>query len=115
MGGTFTVMIEYIERDAALTFEKSVELAPEDLAAFMEGMAYYADHIKNLPVADVRPVKRGRWVCFPECLAYDGAYSGDDIVCSVCGECFNIMDNDTERFYYCPNCGAEMTDDEEKS
>lgn len=32
----------------------------------------------------------------------------DFIVCSSCGEWFNIIDNCTEKFKFCPNCGAKM-------
>lgn len=32
----------------------------------------------------------------------------DEIMCSVCGANFNIIDNCTEKFDYCPNCGAKM-------
>lgn len=32
----------------------------------------------------------------------------DDIVCSECGTIFNLNDNDTEKFNFCPNCGAKM-------
>lgn len=47
-------MAEYIDRDAALNFEvDSVLLAPGALQPFMDGMAFYADHIKRIPAADV--------------------------------------------------------------
>lgn len=32
----------------------------------------------------------------------------DEIVCSVCGANFNVIDNCTEKFNHCPNCGAKM-------
>ena len=32
----------------------------------------------------------------------------DEIACSVCGAWFNMIDNCTEKFNYCPNCGARM-------
>lgn len=32
----------------------------------------------------------------------------DEIVCTACGANFNIIDNCTEKFNYCPNCGAKM-------
>ena len=32
----------------------------------------------------------------------------DEIACPHCLKKFNVMDNCTEDFYYCPNCGAEM-------
>lgn len=37
----------------------------------------------------------------------------DEIVCSVCGANFNIIDNCTEKFDFCPNCGARMTKGDE--
>lgn len=32
----------------------------------------------------------------------------DEIICTACGANFNIIDNCTEKFNYCPNCGADM-------
>jgi len=55
-----------------------------------------------------RPIKKGKWVGYPECLKYINAYADDHIVCSNCEECFSILENDCERFNYCPNCGAKM-------
>lgn len=48
------------------------------------------------------------WIEYPECLAYDGAYSDSHIVCSACKHVFSTMDNCTEEFDYCPHCGAKM-------
>lgn len=53
------------------------------------------------------------WIEYPECLAYDGAYSDSHIVCSACKHVFSIMDNCTEEFDYCPHCGAKMDDEAE--
>lgn len=55
--------------------------------------------------------KRGRWITYPESLAYEGAYSEDHIVCSECESVWSIMDNDTETFSYCPKCGTRMEED----
>ena len=52
--------------------------------------------------------KRGRWVTYPQYLLYDGTYGEDKIVCSECGSEWNILDNDTDTFDYCPHCGAKM-------
>lgn len=38
----------------------------------------------------------------------------DTIICSNCDSHWNILDNDTETFEYCPRCGAKMIDDWEK-
>lgn len=75
------------------------------------------DHIKT--AADVDPWAKemaeelltkqdAEWIEYPECLAYDGAYSDSHIVCSACKHVFSTMDNCTEEFDYCPHCGAKM-------
>ena len=63
------------------------------------------------PTADVAPVRHGEWIGYPECLAYEEAYSDDHIICSVCTKCFSVLDNCTETFKFCPNCGARMDGD----
>ena len=64
--------------------------------------------LKRLPAVDAAPVVHGRWINYPECLGYDGAYCDENIVCSNCESVWNIIDNDTDRFDYCPCCGAKM-------
>ena len=61
-----------------------------------------------VPAVDAAPVAHGRWIEYPLCLGYVGAYSEDHIVCSNCKSVWSIIDNDTERFRHCPNCGAKM-------
>lgn len=74
-----------------------------------------AKAIEDIPAADVRPVVRGKWIEFPAALAYKDAYCDTHIVCSACEAVFDIMDNCTETFNYCPNCGAEMREPKEES
>ena len=57
---------------------------------------------------DLLKKQDAEWIEYPECLAYDGAYSDSHIVCSACKHVFSTMDNCTEEFDYCPHCGAKM-------
>ena len=75
-------MPEYIEREAAI--KKN------------HGGVVYIDDIKNIPAADVAPVRRGRWVPFHSTAAGDIQY------CSACEIGCTWKPN------YCPNCGAKM-------
>lgn len=107
--------MEYIEREAALNFEvDSVLLAPGALQPFMDGMAFYADHIKRLPAADVAPVRHGLWVLTTQPL---GWRDEDCVECSECGEDFVLdewgIDDVKDAMRYCPNCGAKMDGDGE--
>lgn len=47
-------------------------------------------------------------------LSDDGIWlqDGDYITCSKCEKVWNIIDNDTETFDYCPGCGSKMRDEE---
>lgn len=70
--------------------------------------SYIVDVLNSLPTVDAEPVRHGRWINYPECLGYEGAYHDEHIVCSACHSVWNIIDNDADRFDYCPNCGAKM-------
>lgn len=58
--------------------------------------------------ADVVERKRGEWVGYPESFKFEHIYDRDAIVCPFCENSWNIIDNDTESFNFCPNCGADM-------
>ena len=59
-------------------------------------------------MSNVKWVAHGEWIGYPECLKYPNAYADDHIVCSVCEQCFSILDNCAEQFDFCPHCGADM-------
>ena len=69
----------------------------------------YAHVIDDLPSAEPER-KKGKWIEYPDCLQYEGAYSDDHIVCSNCHHVFSALDNCTEEFDFCPHCGADMND-----
>ena len=90
---------------------------PWDVEGVGEIPVITKDEIDQLPTVNIPipvgesvgavPVRHGKWCEGTEC------YSDDFIVCSVCGEAFNVMDNDTYRFDYCPSCGARMVEDDQ--
>ncbi len=50
-------------------------------------------------INDSQPIRHGRW----------DTYMDDNYIkCSSCQRLFNVIDNNTEDFIYCPNCGAKM-------
>ena len=75
---------EYIEREAVI--EKN------------HGGVVYIDDIKNIPAADVAPVRHGRWETNSD--------RPDSLICSVCNCGFDMWKHDPHN--YCPNCGAKM-------
>ena len=86
-------MTDFIEREAAI---KLFNFAVLDCLG-MEPTIRAGDIIKaleSIPAADVRPVKRGKWV--------DEPIKGVKYHCSVCQGRFKYT------WHYCPNCGADM-------
>lgn len=66
--------------------------------------------LESIPSAEPER-KTGKWIEYPDCLRYEGAYTNDQIACSECHHVFSILDNCTEEFDFCPNCGADMRGD----
>ena len=93
-------MTKYIDADNLIN-ELSAACMPiyeKGITGILGDNSSIADIINEQPTADVQEVKHGEWQ--EDVL--------DNIICSACGESFNICDNDTERFIYCPSCGARM-------
>ena len=65
---------------------------------FVSGIEMVLEYAKNIPAADVAPVRHGRWEC--------------NKPCPVCGgDRFEGLDADIWSDWeppYCPNCGAKM-------
>ena len=99
-------MKEYVERDALMLRIKEIHCAECDSYNGLRCRACWVDdaldYIDSEPAADVAPVRHGRWIekeTYNLCIMYD---------CSLCGD--RILDNG-HHWYYCPNCGARMTED----
>lgn len=65
--------------------------------------------LDDAPAADVAPVVHGRWI-----MSRDRP---DTIICSRCGNAFDVWKADINRHNYCPNCSARMMEvvDHDKS
>lgn len=80
----------------------------------------FVKRIKNLP--PVTPAEKvGHWIetaeeYYKAVNEYGGGvnkntpYFVDDIACSKCLTMFSTIDNETERFEFCPNCGAKVAE-----
>jgi hypothetical protein len=78
--------------------------------------------VNNMPPATpIRP--KGHWIVTAEeyykAINEKGGgvnentdYFVDDIACSECLAKFCILENEVERFDFCPNCGADMRGEE---
>ena len=94
-------MTEYIKKDdirwnPPLCCDRNYQTFNLD-DAYEEGYDFAQEQILKLPAANVRENVKGEWIEHPYSLF---------IGCSVCDEVWNILCNDTERFNFCPNCGA---------
>lgn len=99
-------MAEYIERDQILGYMDLVVIHARGVAGNDSILKKVTDIVENMrdlvaeaPAADVATVVHGRW---------EEADDGDGVVCSACREDFCTIYLETERFNYCPNCGARM-------
>jgi hypothetical protein len=106
-------MAEYISKEALLY--KFIEGDGDD--EFTDGYNFavndYREEIKNMPAADVQPVKHGRWVQYNR--------NGEEtyIECTNCcvpsrPRHLQMVTRSGEGLPdYCPNCGARMDGDAE--
>ena len=100
-------MSEYISREAAIKKMQNYKAACEDIENFKE--ARIAERtivfLEEIPAADVREIKRGRW-SFDNIIFTDAdGTSRSGMRGYKCSECdgFCIVESN-----FCPNCGARM-------
>lgn len=102
-------MTDYIERDELVSYFK--EIATKTLrdgsvqCVLGAGViAHMIVEIKEFPAADVRPVVRGEWVN----RGYESGWVGlcDCYRCTACNTTWDA------KSHFCPNCGADMREDE---
>ena len=92
-------MDEYIKKSYAVDAVLDVYCDTPDID--LSGGKFEAAILK-IPVADVAPVRHGKWLGWGK----SGTPTYENYgTCSVCGEDAEIY---TEHRNYCPNCGAKM-------
>lgn len=97
-------MAEHIEREAVYNTLKAMYCDEcTDEKCQMCEYAQIMFVLDNLPIADVQPVRRGRWEKTKSVIMY----------CSVCkNEAYWDTDYGQQLFDYCPYCGADMREPE---
>ena len=89
-------MTEYIEREALLCMVQPDDPSDEKAAiTIATAKKLIRNIVSRTPASDVAPVQHGRWIDARE-------YCGD-YMCSNCEALYG-----TNKFNYCPNCGAKM-------
>lgn len=93
----------------------------KEIAEYLESCGVIVCRQDELPVADVQPVKRGKWIGVTETVVCGKANDGRDleinIVSGKCSCCqhyakqVNILPP-IMKYSICPNCGALMQDEE---
>ena len=98
-------MAKYIDREALVEWIKRIPLIDLSDGHRICRVIFEDDFkkaIKKMPkgiVADVAPVRHGRWIEKDKCTF------GTFYDCSICDS--RILDNGNS-WNYCPNCGAKM-------
>jgi len=94
-------MYEFIDREVA-------KAKIREKFKFVPARIEINEILNSIPAADVRPVKRGKWI-----NDHNGKYSssGDNYFCSACKDPSLRAFGKPARTNYCPNCGADMREE----
>ena len=106
-------MADYIEREKA--FNAVLKLIPkvddDGYCWVIRGDA--ATAIDSIPAADVRPVVRGKWKRLVDFTGVEAfGYKETMIVGYGCNACGYKVDVSEGNYNFCPNCGADMREEQ---
>lgn len=99
-------MSDYISREDAI---KRIAEVQDKATSGTEDVTYYRaiKIIRDIPVTDVQPAKRGRWI------NVDTLKESKHWKCSCCKGMIETAHCCYDCYYnYCPNCGADMKEGE---
>jgi hypothetical protein len=94
-------MVEYIDKNKAIELIKELENI-KDVSEAEEWVDIFISTINELPIIEL---KHGQWIYDDE--AYPG---GNPYGHYNCDQCWESVPHKTN---YCPNCGADMREEEE--
>lgn len=100
-------MSDYISREVAI--ETVCYNCPE--ANICGGSCDDTDRLRSIPAADVREVRRGKWLSMEgkeTVVSMKYGKPQESCKCSVCGEWLAASDEYAVMGNFCPNCGALM-------
>lgn len=116
-------MSDYISREAALeVFCRWCGICPKEKQKPLECDDILGNVLHSLPAADVRPVVRGKWEDV-NVRDYSTNINGGlplsiaSMFCPICGRWHNEVyhyGNPTEMAHFCPNCGADMREEDDR-
>lgn len=103
-------MTEYVERKA-LPQKKERGFFLND--NFNAGWNACLDKISIIPAADVREVVRGKWEEVDRTPIFEGMGEHSTYRCSSCRayQFYDVFNDGTARYNFCPNCGADMREE----
>lgn len=104
-------------KEAIKFFKDRIELIDK---CYPDVYDYREALVMAIQALDQEPSKTGHWIgdakTYYEELNKRGLgvdeytpYFTDDIACSECLAKYSMLDNETQFFKYCPNCGAKIT------
>ena len=99
-------MAEYLELEKVLDDRNIITVQTKEYGSID---VIPVDTITDVPLADVQPVKHGRWLPSDSCIT--AAYG--TIHCQICSECgADLMEDSDYDYDFCPVCGARMVEED---
>lgn len=95
-------MAEYIEKEKALNLNFKVPAFGTKLMVARRAVQSYVDELAKIPVADVAPVRHGRWIEVGVDKDEDGIPM---LIMFGCDQCHAVSWTPTP---FCGYCGAKM-------
>lgn len=101
-------MAEYLELEKVLDDRNIITVQTKEYGSIE---VIPVDTITDIELADVQPVRHGRWIGINEYCKMNGYIPSGVAVYYWCSECMNEQEKTSD---FCPCCGADMREHEPK-